>query len=197
MQLLNLNNFDLCLSSFRRHFDLTARLPEIVFKANNRNKFVIGESGDFHKMEVFARLGAEYYETELNYFMIEPKAKDIFQTENEFLAYVLPFGSEFETAWKDELFGFAQPQNKVKSWPWMIAGLQCYFGSSGKWNSYHDNHTFELDIFSVPNDCDVLKVFGKPSWRLEDYIEAVDLHNIGVDAADIRKLQKYYFDFTG
>ena len=108
MKTPNSDNFAEYFAFFGRHFSLEARLPEHVIKSTRDHKFVIGESGDLHGVEIFERLGAIYGDRELNYLMIEPEAEGIFMAETRLLAYSLPFGANFRSNWNVELRGFSQ-----------------------------------------------------------------------------------------
>ena len=189
------NNFDEYLSSFKENFILENRIPEPVFRKRQNNKFVIGQSGDFHRVDVFEQLGDQYGDRELKYLMIEPEANNLFQTENKLLAYSIAFGQDFQKNWNEDLRGFCQkPDCNNKIWPWMFASLQCYVGTSQNWSSYHDNHNFEIDIFCVPKDCDIVRLFGKASWSFQDYLEFSSKSNLRFTEVELRSLQKNYFD---
>jgi hypothetical protein len=187
------NSFNQHVELFERHFDLNTRLPNRVFSRGIRQKFVIGESGDFHNAELFERLSGQYGDKELKYLVIEPEGKE-FHSDNKFLSYSIKFDTEFRKNWKGELLEFGQAQNNAqKILPRMVAGLQCYVGSSETWCSYHDNHDFELDIFCVPDTCDTLAIFGKASWNFEDFREAVELHKLKFSEQESLKLKENYF----
>jgi hypothetical protein len=187
-------NFEHYIALFERHFDLNARIPEFVFRRRNTHKLVIRDSGAFHKMEVFERLGATYEDKALNSLVIEPEAANVFHTANRLLAYILPFGPDFRKNWQVDLRGFGEDPDRVhKSWPWVTASLQCYIGSSEAWCSYHDNHAFELDMFYVPRDCDTLRVFGEATWNFEDIEEIFTSHYSNISKFELQTLKENYF----
>jgi hypothetical protein len=194
MENIDSNNFNQQLALFKRYFDLNARLPNMVLKRNSNHKLVIGESGDFHNTLIFERLSEEYGDTELSYLMIEPEAKEYFNYTDRFLIYSIRFDAAFRRTWTSGTLDLVQAEHNIhKIVPQMIAGLQCYVGSSEKWSSYHDNHNFELDIFSVPDTCDTLRIFGKPSWSLTDFKNAALLHNLEFSEQELLTLKINYF----
>lgn len=194
MKTFNVSNFEQYVALFERHFDLNARIPEFVFRRRNTHKLVIRDSGAFHKMDVFERLGATYKDRELNSMVIKPEAANVFHTTNKLLAYVLPFGSDFQKNWQVDLRGFGEdPARLNKGWPWMTASLQCYIGSSEAWCSYHDNHTFELDMFYVPHDCDTLSIFGKEPFSFEEVEVIISSHLPNIPKSKRLKLKENYF----
>jgi hypothetical protein len=187
-------DFEQHIDLFNRYFDLSARIPNFVFKPRVSHKLVIRDSGALHKMEVFDKLSSVYGDKELCSLVLEPEAAGVFVTDNKLLAYVVPFGIRFRETWEVKLHGFGEsPYQLQKGWPWMTASLQCYIGSSELWYSYHDNHSFELDIFYVPNDCDTLDVFGTGSWTFSEIEKVFNSSHANVSIEEMQTFKKNYF----
>ncbi len=181
-------------SLFNRYFRLSERLPAFVFKKRDGYKVVIRESGELHGVETFARLGKEFGDHELNYLMIEPNAATIFQSAGKFAAYTLSFGDDFERQWTNELRGFGQSSRELhNTWPWMYASIQSYFGSSGLWCSYHDNYTFELDMFYVPVNCDSAQLFGVEAWSFDTLKSESISHRLNYSELELQQFKDNYF----
>jgi hypothetical protein len=187
------DEFDRQLKIFGQNIYLETKLPAQVIRRKAEQKFVIGESGDFHKPQIFKQLGEIYGDRQLYYLMLDPAAKGIFETHNQYYSYSVSLDFDFDNEWQLGLRGFGFAAGQPKVWPWMIANTQCYCGSSEKWVSYHDNNRFELDIFCVPADCDILGIFGKPSWSYTDLVKAADDYRLGVTQSDLETLMKNYF----
>ena len=171
-------------AAFSEFFVFEKQLPEQVFNRKNQSKFVIGESGMFHKKSIFEKLCQKYGDKNLNYYMIDPPE----------VLYSIDFDKEFSNVWSRDLLGFLQENHdEPKVWPWMIAGLQCYFGSSMSWCSYHDNHVFELDIFQVPINCDTEHIFGPKRWDITDFQDSVRRHGLNLSDFEVEKLRMNYF----
>ena len=188
-------NYENFKSTFTRHFLFPTKLPEFVFRRRERYKVVIRESGELHKLETFAGLAREFGDQELNYLMLEPDAATIFKPSGRFAAYTLSCRSNFENEWINQLRGFGQNNDELrKTWPWMYASVQCYYGSSGLWCSYHDNHMFELDMFYVPESCDTVQLFGVESWSFEVMKSESISHRLNYADFELDSLKRNYFE---
>ncbi|MCA0431748.1 MAG: hypothetical protein LCH46_00665 [Proteobacteria bacterium] len=182
------------MARFRQIINLNARLPEQVFLNRAASKFVISESGYFHRKEIFERLAKEYGDISLSNLVLAPLYDESFGYPGNMLSYSIRITSNFDEAWRNATFGMGQAENEQnKIWPWMSAEIQCYVGSTGHWCSYHENMLFEVDIFCVPEQCDVLNVFGESSWQFDDFQMIIANHALRVSANEALVFKKNYF----
>jgi hypothetical protein len=188
------------LESYRNSFDVlvdvSARLPEVVFRRRTGYKFVFGHRGGLNRVEVFERLAERYKDKALRYLSLDPSTEEIAQLMNTGGACLLPFGANFASEWKrvQQLYTIKSTSRSGIP-PWVLASVNCYMGSSEIWASYEENVHFELDVFFVPQDCDVGTVFGEFVWTFEDVADSVSTYRLSVSRSELEEFRRNYCSF--